>query len=71
MTNELMANEGQPLPVVDKIYTIEETAEILKMSVRNVRRWIDEGKIKAFKLGHQWRIHEEDLQALIDQARGK
>jgi len=69
MIDSLKVNKGQPMPVVDNIYTLEETADKLKMSVRNVRRWVDEGKIKAFKLGREWRVHEDDLQAVIDNAR--
>ena len=55
--------------MVDIIYTIEETANILKIKPRTVRAWIDQGKLKSFKLGDLVRIHEEDLQAVIDQAR--
>jgi excisionase family DNA binding protein len=68
----LSANDSNPQPdemAVDTIYTLEEAAEKLKMSVRNVRQWVNDGKIKAFKLGREWRIHEEDLQAVIDNAR--
>ncbi len=54
---------------VDNIYTIEEAAAKLKMSIRNTRQWVSDGKIIAFKLGREWRIHEEDLQAVIDKAR--
>ena len=55
--------------MVDIIYTIEETANILKIKPRTVRAWIDQGKLKSFKLGDLVRIHEDDLQALIDTAR--
>jgi len=55
--------------MVDTIYTIEEAAAILKIKPRTVRSWIDSGKIKAFHLGDLVRIHEDDLQAVIDQAR--
>jgi len=56
---------------VDKLYTIEETAELLKMSPRGIRDWIQKKKIKAFKLpdGKKWVIHEEDIQAMIDKGR--
>jgi len=69
MIDLLKGKKGQSMPVVDTIYTLEEAADKLKMSVRNVRRWVDDGKIKAFKLGREWRIHEDDLQAVIDKAR--
>jgi len=56
--------------MVDTIFTIEETAKILKIKPRTVRAWIEQGKIKSFKLGeHLVRIHEIDLQDFIDRAR--
>jgi excisionase family DNA binding protein len=56
--------------VVSNIYTIEETAAILKIKPRTVRAWIEQGKLKSFKLGeHLVRIHEDDLQDFIDRAR--
>jgi len=55
--------------MISTIYTIEEAAEILKIKPRTVRSWIDSGKIKSFHIGDLVRIHEDDLQAFIDQAR--
>jgi|GEM_PF-1235217 excisionase family DNA binding protein len=59
--------------MVDRIYTLEEAADVLKIKPRTLRQWVTDGKIKAFKMGDRGliRIHEEDLQAFIDQARGK
>ncbi|PKL64789.1 MAG: DNA-binding protein [Methanomicrobiales archaeon HGW-Methanomicrobiales-3] len=68
-TDAIIADGCQPESVVDTIYTIEEAAEILKIKPRTVRQWITDGKLKSFKLGDLVRIHEDDLQALIDQAR--
>ncbi len=68
-SDELIADDHQPLNVVDTIYTVEEAAGILKIKPRTVRAWIEQGKLKSFKLGDLVRIHEDDLQALIDQAR--
>jgi len=55
--------------MVDTIFTIEEVAAILKIKPRTVRSWIDSGKIKSFHIGDLLRIHEDDLQSFIDQAR--
>jgi excisionase family DNA binding protein len=63
-----MATEGQ-LMDMDVIYNLEEVAAILKTTPRTTRVWCNKGKIKAFKLGHGWRIHADDLQAFIDSAR--
>ena len=65
----VIADDHQSLNVVTPIYTIEETAEILKIKPRTVRQWITDGKLKSFKLGDLVRVHEDDLQEFIDRAR--
>ena len=49
------------------IYTIEECADLLKVSVSTVRKLIASGELKAFKVGGQWRIRKEDLDSYIDR----
>lgn len=49
------------------VYTIEEVAQILKVSVSTVRNLIDRGELKAFKVGNQWRVKKEDLQAYMSR----
>lgn len=36
---------------IDKLFTIEETAKILRVSSRSVNRYIESGKLKASKIG--------------------
>ena len=48
------------------LLTLKETAQGLKTSPKTVRRRIEEGKLRAFKVGGQIRIREEDLQAYIE-----
>jgi excisionase family DNA binding protein len=50
---------------IDKLFTIEETAKILRVSCRSVNRYIDSGKLKASKIG-SWRITEVDLQKFLE-----
>lgn len=50
-------------------YTIEETAELLSCSWRTVKRRIEEGKLKASKIGQQYRITKENLIAYIDSTQ--
>lgn len=45
------------------LYTPKETAAILKISERTVRRWIAEGRLPARRYGRQLRIAEESLLA--------
>lgn len=42
-------------------YTPKETADLLKVSERTVRRWIAEGKLRARRFGRQLRIPKEAL----------
>ena len=49
----------------DGIYTPEKIAELLELKVTTVRRFIRDGKLKAHKIGRQWRILAQDLAAFL------
>lgn len=51
---------------MDKLYTIEEVAEILRVSGRSVTRYIESGKLKASKIG-MWRIKQSALNAFLEE----
>ncbi|MDE2218713.1 MAG: helix-turn-helix domain-containing protein, partial [Patescibacteria group bacterium] len=42
---------------IEKLFTIEEIAEILRVHTRTVTRYIESGRLKASKLG-VWRIKQ-------------
>jgi excisionase family DNA binding protein len=48
-----------------QFFTIADTAEILRVSPRTVRRWIDRGQLVAHKPGGVVRIGEGDLRAFL------
>ncbi len=48
-----------------KIYTVDEAADILKVSKRTVYSYIKSGKIQAAKIGKYWRIPEGRLKEFI------
>lgn len=48
-----------------KIYSIEEVAEILKISRRTIYTYLKEGKLVAVKIGKYWRVTQENLEAFI------
>jgi len=50
----------------DKLLTIEEVAEILRVSSRSVNRYIESGRLKASKLG-VWRIKQSDLDNFLEE----
>lgn len=53
-------------PDIDKLFTIEEIAQILRVSGRSVTRYIESGKLKASKIG-VWRIKESDLKEFLEK----
>jgi excisionase family DNA binding protein len=50
---------------MDKLYTPEEAALELKMSVEYIRRLLRNGELVGSKIGSDWRISEPDLQDFI------
>lgn len=45
----------------NNFYTVDSAAEKLDVHPRTVLRFINQGKLKAVKVGRQWRIKNEDL----------
>lgn len=43
------------------VYTLEEVADILRVSVQTVRTLIKKKELKAFRVGSQLRVRKEDL----------
>ena len=50
-------------PTTPRFHTIAETAEILRVSQRTVRRYIDSGNLKSHNWGRSVRISDDDLRA--------
>ena len=48
-------------PRLPDFLTIDEIAQRLKVSTKTVRRWIDRGELRVYRLGGQIRVSEEDL----------
>jgi excisionase family DNA binding protein len=56
---------------LERVYTTEEVAEALRVSVFTVRRLLNSGRLQGFKVGKDWRITEGDLEAFIEASRSK
>lgn len=50
----------------EKFYTIDQVANILEMHHKTIRKFIKDGKLKANKVGKQWRVSQEDLNNFMD-----
>ena len=58
----------------DKMFTVQEVAQQLRVSERTVRTWIENEELPAFAIGKRgYRIAESDLLAFIEarKKRGK
>lgn len=47
------------------VYTVAGVSEILQLSAQTVQKFINEKQLRAYKMGHQWRVLESDLIAFI------
>ncbi len=50
-------------------YTVEEIADMLKVHVNTVRRWVREHKLAGHNFGGRtgYRIREQDFRAFLDE----
>ena len=55
----------------EQYYTTEEVAKMLKVAYLTVYRWIQDGKLKAYKAGKQYRVKKEDLNRFITSYKSK
>jgi excisionase family DNA binding protein len=46
-----------------ELYSVEEVAEQLGLHVRTIRNYVRDGRLKAARIGKQYRIAREDLEA--------
>jgi excisionase family DNA binding protein len=46
-----------------ELYSVERVAESLGLHVRTVRHYVRDGRLKAVRIGKQYRIAREDLEA--------
>ncbi|MGO8920871.1 MAG: helix-turn-helix domain-containing protein [Stellaceae bacterium] len=56
-------------PKLPRFLSIEGVAQLLGVSTKTVRRWIDDKLLPAHRLGRQLRISEPDLAAFIARSR--
>lgn len=58
-----------PSIVPEQLYTSEEVAELLRVSLRTVQRLLQAGSLKSFKIHGQYRIKGLDLLGYLDGVR--
>jgi excisionase family DNA binding protein len=52
----------------DRLLTLREAAEVLRLSPRTVREYINRGEIHGRIIGGRWRFRRADLDAFFENA---
>jgi excisionase family DNA binding protein len=52
---------------MEKLYTVEQAAEILQVHPKTVREWLRTKKLKGVLAGRFWRIKKSDLEAFLHE----
>ena len=52
-----------------EFYTAQELADILKVNIMTIYRYINSGKINAYKIGKEFRIDKNEFQNFINQSK--
>jgi len=63
-----VSNDAPEVPE-GRLLRVREVADALAVSNMTVYRLIKEGALRAFRIGHGWRVPESDLRAYL--ARGR
>jgi excisionase family DNA binding protein len=53
----------------ERVYTVEEVANQLRVNPRTVRSWIASGELIALDVGREYRISQTDLNAFIEKRK--
>jgi len=56
-------------PVTSQLYTVEEVAGLLNLHVKTVRRYVRDGRLKARRIGKEYRIARTDLTEFAGEIR--
>ena len=49
-----------------KLLTPRDVADRLQVNERTVKIWLRKGRLRGFKIGKEWRISPDDLQAFLE-----
>ena len=52
--------------LTDKLYTVEDIANMTSLTTRTIRNYLKDGTLKGRKIGGQWRFMKEDLMNFIE-----
>lgn len=53
----------------EKVYTIEEIAKLLRVSIGTIRRFVATGELESYHVGRQYRITQSALDAYLNRSQ--
>ena len=53
----------------EEFYTAKELAEKLRVNIMTIYRYIDNGKLKAYKIGKEFRIDKKEFDSFLNKAK--
>ncbi len=56
---------------IEKLLTPMDVADRLQVNERTVTQWLRKGHLRGFKIGKEWRISPDDLQAFLEASANK
>jgi excisionase family DNA binding protein len=60
--------KANPQPIGERLLTLREAAEVLRLSTRTVREYVRRGEIVGRIIGGRWRFKRADLDAFFENA---
>ena len=54
-----------------EFYKTEEIASLLQVNIMTIYRYIKAGKLKAYKIGREFRINKNDFNNFLDKVKTK
>lgn len=63
-----MTEKSIPPRIGDRLLTLKEAAEVLRLSPRTVRGYLQRGEIQGRIIGGRWRFRREDLDTFYEVA---
>lgn len=54
---------------IEQFYTAEELAKALQVNIMTIYRYIKSGKLKAYKIGKEFRIDKNEFESFIKKSK--
>ncbi len=66
MTMDRRPSRGDDVEAVPRVYTLEETAELMNVSVTTVRRWIRRRELHSYKCDGKRMVGAQHIAAFLE-----